>query len=163
MSMAGSFALPAATILITSRTLWIKHSPTPDDQQSCYVGLRITPRITPHRETREFFLDHIHYLTRLVQKFGFRDFVPLFVLANPHIHLSTPSFDNCNPDPSFPYHTIVRSLQFAYIGTRPNLSYTINVAPKFCANSSPTHCNALRRILKYLVGTLSFGIFLFWK
>ena len=33
----------------------------------CYVGLRITC----HRSTYELFLDHTHYLTKLVRKFEF--------------------------------------------------------------------------------------------
>ena len=58
----------------------------------------------------------------------------------------------------FPYHTIVGCLQFACIGTRPDLSYSVSVAAKYCSNPSLAHCNALRRILKYLAGSLNLGI-----
>jgi hypothetical protein len=117
----------------------------------CYVGLRITRR----RETHELFLDQTHYLTKLVRKFGFQDVVPLSVPADPYTHLSLLSADNSlSSSSNFPYQTIVGCLQFACIGTRPDLSYAVSVAAKY----SPAHCNALRRILKYLTGTLTLGL-----
>ena len=122
----------------------------------CYVGLRITRR----RETHELFLDQTHYLTKLVRKFGFLDAVPLSVPADPHTHLSFLSSDPSTSTSTspFPYQTIVGCLQFACIGTRPDLSYAVSVAAKYCSNPSPAHCNALRRILKYLAGTLTLGL-----
>ena len=55
------------------------------------------------------------------------------------------------------------SLQFACIGTHPDISYAISVAAKYCANPSPAHYNALRLILKYLSRILSFGISFSWN
>jgi hypothetical protein len=120
----------------------------------CYVGLCITRR----RDTQEIFLDQTHYLTKLVRKFGFLDVVPLSVPADPHSHLSFLSSDDFSSTTNFPYQTIVGCLQFACIGTRPNISYAVSVAAKYCLNPSPAHCNALRRILKYLAGTLDLGL-----
>jgi hypothetical protein len=120
----------------------------------CYVGLRITRR----RDTHEIFLDQTHYLTKLVRRFGFHDSIPLSVPADPHTSLSLLSSDDPSSTSHFPYQTIVGCLQFAYIGTRPDLSYAVSVAAKYCSNPSPAHCNALRRILKYLAGTLSLGL-----
>lgn len=106
-------------------------------------------------------MDQFHYQTQLVRKFGFQDFVPLPIPTNAHTHLNFFSSNDCNPNPSFPYHSIVGSLQFACIKIRLVLSYAISVATKFCANHSLAHRNVLQRILKYLVRILSFGIFFF--
>ena len=119
----------------------------------CYVGFRITRR----RDTHEIFLDQTHYLTKLVQKFGFLDVVPLSVPADPHSHLSLRSSDDTTSTTDFPYQTIVGCLQFACIGTRPDIFYAVSVAAKYCHNPTAAHCNALRRILKYLAGTLDLG------
>lgn len=105
---------------------------------SCYVGLRITRR----RDTHDFFLDQTHYLTKLAQKFGFLDAVPLSVPTDPHTHLSFLSSDNSFSPFNFSYQSIVGYLQFACIGTRPDLSYAVSVAAKYCLNPSPAHCNA---------------------
>ena len=120
----------------------------------CYIGLKITR----HRVTHELLLDETLYLKKLVRKFGFQDSVPLSVPVDPHTHLRFLSSNDCFYYPTFPYHTIVGCLQFSCIGTHPDLSYEISVAAKYCANPSPAHCNALCRILKYLAGTLQFGI-----
>ena len=119
----------------------------------CYVGLRITRR----RDTQKIFLDQTHYLTKLVRKFGFFDAVPLSVPVDPHSHLSFLSSNDFSSTTNFSYQTIVGCLQFACIGTHPDISYAVSVAAKYCLNPSPTHCNALRRILKYLAGTLDLG------
>ena len=121
---------------------------------SCYVGLRITR----HRESNELFLDQTHYLSKLVRKFGFSDAIPLSVPVDPHTHLSLLSSDDPSSSSTFPYQTIVGCLQFACIGTRPDLSYAVSTAAKYCSNPSVAHCNALRRILKYLAGTLHLGL-----
>jgi len=94
----------------------------------------------------------------LVREFGFQDSIPLSILTDPHTHLSFHSSADCSADPSFPYQTIVGCLQFVCLGTRPDLSFSVSVAAKYCAHSSSTHCNALRRILKYLAGTLQLGL-----
>lgn len=120
----------------------------------CYVGLRITRR----RDTNEIFLDQTHYLTKLVCRFGFHDSIPPSVPADPHTSLSLLSSDASSSTSPFPYQTIVVYLQFACIGTRPDLSYAVNVAAKFSAHPSPAHYNALCRILKYLAGTLDLGL-----
>ena len=120
----------------------------------CYVGLRITR----HRESQELFLDQTHYLTKLIRKFGFLDVVPLSVPADPHTRLSFLSSDDPSSTSPFPYQTIVGCLQFACIGTRPDLSYAVSIAAKYCSNPTPAHCAALRRILKYLAGTLHLGL-----
>ena len=121
----------------------------------CYVGLRITR----HRDSHEIFLDQTHYLTKMVRKFGFLDTVLLSVPADPHTQLSFLSSTDSLSTSIFPYQTIVGCLQFACIGTRPDLSYAVSVAAKYCTNPSPAHCNVLRRILKYLASTLQLGLF----
>ena len=103
-------------------------------------------------------MDQTHYLTKLVRKFGFLDAVPLSVPADPNTHLSFLSSDDSFSATNFPYQTIIGCLQFACIGTRPDLSYAVSVAAKYCTNPSPAHCNALRRILKYLAGNLHLGL-----
>lgn len=89
---------------------------------------------------------------------GFHDFISLFVPTDPHIHLGFLSSEDCSSDPNFPYQTIVGCLQFSCIGPRPDLSYAVSVAAKYCVNLSHAHCNDLCRILKYLAGTLQLGI-----
>jgi hypothetical protein len=53
-----------------------------------------------------------------------------------------------------PYKQAVGSLMYAMIGTRPDLAYPQSVVSQFMANPGPMHWMAVKRIMRYLKGTL---------
>ncbi|XP_019459900.1 PREDICTED: uncharacterized protein LOC109359658 [Lupinus angustifolius] len=57
------------------------------------------------------------------------------------------------------YRSIVGALQYATI-TRPDLAYSVNRVCQFMGNPLDQHWIVVKRILRYLQGTLSFGIHL---
>nr|KYP75929.1 hypothetical protein KK1_020141 [Cajanus cajan] len=59
------------------------------------------------------------------------------------------------PDPSF-YRSIVGGLQYITI-TRPELSFSINKVCHFMHNPQERHWKAVKRILRYLQGTITHG------
>lgn len=59
----------------------------------------------------------------------------------------------------FDYRRVVRSLQYLAL-TRPDVSYDVNRLSQFMHKPSVDHWNAVKRMLCYLAGTLSHGIFL---
>ncbi|KAF7828665.1 cytochrome P450 81E8-like [Senna tora] len=62
------------------------------------------------------------------------------------------------PNPQL-YRTIVGSLQYA-TSTRPELAFAVNKVSQFMHSPQQTHWQAVKRILRYLAGTLDFGIHL---
>jgi Reverse transcriptase (RNA-dependent DNA polymerase) len=66
--------------------------------------------------------------------------------------LDSPSFE----DPHL-YRSIVGALQYATI-TRPDLSFTVNKVSQFMHNPTVNHWSAVKRILRYIHGTLSHGL-----
>ena len=44
------------------------------------------------------------------------------------------------------------------IYTRPDISFSIGVVSRFMSNPSKQHYGAAKRILRYVVGTLNYGI-----
>jgi hypothetical protein len=70
-------------------------------------------------------------------------------------HLS--KFDG-NPmaDPQL-YRSIIGALQYAII-TRPDISYAVNKALQFMHSSTDEYWNGVKHILRYLKGTLSYGL-----
>lgn len=42
--------------------------------------------------------------------------------------------------------------------TRPDLSYALSVLNKYCVNPSSDHFNAVKRIFRYIKGTVTLGI-----
>ena len=57
------------------------------------------------------------------------------------------------------YRSMVGSLHYLTF-THPNMSFSVHQVCQFMANPTDTHLIATKRILRYLKGTLHFGIFL---
>ncbi|MCO5606465.1 hypothetical protein L7F22_060653 [Adiantum nelumboides] len=52
-----------------------------------------------------------------------------------------------------PYASVVGSLMYAMVATRPDLAHAVGVVSKYMSNSSKRHWDAVRGILRYLRGT----------
>lgn len=65
------------------------------------------------------------------------------------------TISNLSSDPTL-YKSVVGTLQYATL-TRPNINYVVN---KVCQFTYPlfTHWTAVKRILRYLKGTVSYGL-----
>ncbi|PNX62157.1 putative copia-type protein, partial [Trifolium pratense] len=57
------------------------------------------------------------------------------------------------------YRSVVGALQYATI-TRPEISYAVNKACQFLSQPLQSHWTAVKRILRYLRGTLHHGLLL---
>ena len=56
------------------------------------------------------------------------------------------------------YQSIVGSLLYAAIATRPDIAQAVGVVSKFCASPTQGHLTAAKRILRYLKGTTYLGL-----
>lgn len=61
------------------------------------------------------------------------------------------------PDPTV-YRSIVGALQYLTF-TRPDIAYSVNTVCQFMTRPTDVHYAAVKRILRYLKGTLNKGIF----
>lgn len=57
-----------------------------------------------------------------------------------------------------PYKEAVGSLLFLATVPRPDIAFAVNVVSQYCESSKKMHWNAIKRILKYVKGTLDYGI-----
>ena len=57
-----------------------------------------------------------------------------------------------------PYKSAVGSLWYAANGTRPDITYAVNVVSQFSTNPGNVHWQAVKRILRFLNGNKNFGI-----
>jgi hypothetical protein len=57
-----------------------------------------------------------------------------------------------------PYRQVVGKLIYLMTGTRPDIAYAVGEVSKFCANPGRSHWTAVKRILRYLRGTVDRGI-----
>jgi len=79
--------------------------------------------------------------------------------------INTPMVSSCKlsktgsdtfSDPSL-YKSVVGSLQYATI-TRPEIAYSVNKVCQLMSNPLESHWVVVKRILRYLKGTLNFGL-----
>ena len=62
-------------------------------------------------------------------------------------------------DDATEYRTLVGSLQYLSL-TRPDISFAVNKLSQFMHRPSTEHWSAVKRVLRYLAGTMSHGIYL---
>ena len=56
------------------------------------------------------------------------------------------------------YQSIIGSLLYLAVATRPDIAYVVGVLSKFCSKPSEAHLTAAKRVLRYLKGTQNFGL-----
>lgn len=79
--------------------------------------------------------------------------------ADPNVTLSIVPDPSENTSPlDVPYKEAIGCLMFISLLTRPDITYAVNHAAKFCENPKQIHWTALKRILRYLRGTSDLGL-----
>lgn len=68
------------------------------------------------------------------------------------------SEDDDELDKGIPYRKIIGELLYLSVCTRPDISYAVGEAARFCNNPKESHWKLVKRILSYLRGTLDYGI-----
>ena len=56
------------------------------------------------------------------------------------------------------YQAVVGSLLYLSTKTRPDIAYAVGRVARFCANPTKEHWTAVKRILRYLNGTIKLGL-----
>ena len=57
-----------------------------------------------------------------------------------------------------PFRQLLGALLWLAINTRPDIMYAVSYVAKFAQNPGRKHWEALENILKYLKGTINYGI-----
>ncbi|OIW12049.1 hypothetical protein TanjilG_24473 [Lupinus angustifolius] len=101
------------------------------------------------------FLSQSKYVRDLLEKANMSNAKPI---NSPMVHTVKLTKEGSNhlENPSL-YRSIVGALQYATI-TRPDIAYSVNKVCQFLANPLEEHWSAVKRILRYLVGTQNHGI-----
>eukprot|EP01031_Cornospumella_fuschlensis_P026641 gene26641-32192_t len=72
---------------------------------------------------------------------------------------SSSSCEESDPiPPEYNYRALVGALLWLSMGTRPDIAYAVSQVAKYSASPRMAHWNACKRILRYLSGTVDYGI-----
>ncbi|PKU78648.1 Retrovirus-related Pol polyprotein from transposon TNT 1-94 [Dendrobium catenatum] len=118
-------------------------------QLSLFLGIQII------RQPTGLFLTQQHYAEKLLKEFGLAD------CKAAETPLSPKSKDNNTPslpfsDPSL-YRRLAGSLQYLSI-TRPDIAFATNQACQHMHQPTTQDFQALKRLLRYIKGTVSYGL-----
>ena len=123
------------------------------DNSNTFLGLQIEKQ-----KDGSVFLCQAAYAEKLMEKFRIHTANPVTILADPHQSLNSILENDKIEIVNAPYREAVGSLLYLSNGTRPDLSFAVNKASRYLEKPTKAHWNAVKRILKYLKGTVKYGI-----
>jgi hypothetical protein len=115
------------------------------------VGIKIT------LGDRSVTISQHRYLESILRKEHMDTANPVGMPLDPNIVLE-PNSDRNTGDRSNLYARLIGELQFIANATRPDIAYAISRLSSYTTNPTLQHVSALKRVLRYLLGTRSYGI-----
>ncbi|KAK1619909.1 hypothetical protein QYE76_025426, partial [Lolium multiflorum] len=100
-------------------------------------------------------LTQSHYVEKILSRFGYIDSKPSSTPYDPSVTLHKNrriAIDQLR------YSRIVGSLMYLASATRPDISFVVSKLSRFMSNPGTDHWHALDRVMRYLCGTMSYGI-----
>jgi hypothetical protein len=115
------------------------------------VGIKITHTKNATMITQQ------KYVESILKRQGMDNANPVSMPMDPNVSLE-PNPDGSQGNQSNSYMRLLGELQFLANATRPDIAYAVNRLATYTANFSMQHSTALKRLLRYLVGTKAYGI-----
>ena len=120
---------------------------------------------TRDKDNRRLWLSQERYVERILEIFNMKEAKTVNTPLGHHFKLgkrSCPLTEEENKKRvAIPYLSVVGSLMYVMVCTRPNIAHVVKVVRRFLENPGKEHWEAVKWILKYLRGTsklcLSFG------
>lgn len=120
-------------------------------EPSVFVGMEIN-----QSDDRSMIsIKQSHYIKQLLKRFGMEDCKPVVTPGDTNIKLTASEEE---PNAKIPYQEAVGALLYLSIISRPDITFQINRASQFNARYNQTHWVALKRVFRYLAGTIDTGI-----
>lgn len=113
------------------------------------------------RSENEIRIDQKRYTEDLLEKFGMFNCNPVKTPVDVNV-----KFEGCVQDPCqdcgkvdpTEYKTIIGSLMFLAVSTRPDIAFVVSMLSRFNAKPHLSHLSAAKRVLRYLRGSSSCGV-----
>ena len=113
-----------------------------------YLGMRITR----DRKKRSLTLDQSKYANKVVKRFGQENcketVVPLPTGYTPHVKVG-----EINASLRSQYQSVIGSLLYIMLGTKPDLAYSVIKMSQYSSNPSEEHLQKTMQIVRYLAHT----------
>jgi hypothetical protein len=100
-----------------------------------------------------------HYVEKILSRFGFSDCQPAPTPYDPSVLLRK---NRRIARDQLTYSQIIGSLMYLASAMRPDISFVVSKLSRFVSNPGDNHWRALKRVMCYLKGTVSYGIHCTW-
>ncbi len=128
----------------------------PGERLEWYLGCKFSTD-----ELGGISMDQIAYLTSKIEEF--KPFIGSGARSHPLpsnlADLLDQAKNSSEVDQTFPYHSMVSSLMYAMISTRPDLAFAISVVCKFLKSPKKIHCEIVKHIYQYVRGNLNYKLY----
>ena len=108
-------------------------------------------RVIRDQKNGKISLDQKHYTETILKKFGMFDTKPVSTPMETNVKLVKASKN----EDIYPYQELIGALMYLSVCTRPDIAHTTSFLSQFNNCHDKTHWTALKRVLKYLRGTLN--------
>ena len=118
-----------------------------------YVGFQV--HIEP--DTHAITLHQTRYIVDVLKRFGMMDSHPVSTPFDHHVVLSACAGAD---DAEFngPYQQAIGCLMYAMVLTRDDITYAVTKCAQYSKKPRLSHWSAVKRVMRYLRGTLDYGI-----
>lgn len=100
-------------------------------------------------------IDQSHYVKQVIERFGMNGCKPVATPSDVNQKLSVTMWSEENSlVGKVPYQELIGSLLYLSGATRPDIAYAVNELSRFNNNHAEVHWTALKRVLRYLKGTI---------
>ena len=113
--------------------------------------------VDQNEKNKTVWIGHPSYIENLLRKFGMQDCTPVNTPVDVGSKLETTTDEEECADQQ-QYQSAIGSLMYLAVSTRPDIAYAVGNLAKFTSKPSTKHWTALKRVLRYLKGTIKHGI-----
>jgi hypothetical protein len=114
------------------------------------------------RKNRKLWLNQRKYVETILQRFNMQECKSVRVPIPVGVKLlvdQCPKTQEEEEDMScVPYASVVGSLMYAMVCTRPNIPRAVGVLSRYMSKPGKEHWTLVKRVFKYLRGTISYGL-----
>jgi hypothetical protein len=115
------------------------------------------------RDTRTLLLTQTRYIDEALERYGVNDGRTHVTPLSSGVKLTKDDAPKTEAEirrarDSFPYQSLIGTLMYAMLGSRPDIAYAVGALSKFCSNFGEVHYLQAMHVLRYLAGTKYYGI-----
>lgn len=123
-----------------------------------FLNIHVTTERDENGKAVSYTLSQEHYLKRVLDQHGMLACADVPTpLDKMHTKRNPETEEAANGGQ---YRSIVGQVMYIYLATRPDIGFAISHLSQFCSDPTKTHMAALKRLLRYLKGTINIGLVL---